>query len=533
MPVPLGTNAAHLGTVGRGTLLAVVLLAPAALAWPSIEGWTALGIALAALLAVWLLQRSLAEHTAVPGHWMHLAMLSLWLLGTFHMLRGGMAGVEARPRPLGGQFEASLATQAAMIALMVLLAQDWLERGRLASILPTAAGLAAVGAALAGLLLGTRPESRLMLAMMGWTGTAMFCRPLWSRLTVLGDGDNRPGRRIGRSVRLGAAVAAAAGLAVLCPPGVVLALVAAAVTLLVAAVLVRAATMRYLALALLAATLAAAHARDLGWIRAPAWPPAPAAWIGRGGSALAAMRPWTSGLALLIDTIGWGGVAWLLGCLLIALARAMRAAIANDLHGRALLGGMTLVLATIAWLTPQGLFSPGINVLFAAVWALWPITMGLPTGRHSGWRVFAVVAALALVLALVGRIGLLSWMALSLGGDDIVLHLFVGWLMTQMLLWLLSPRPRGVLLAVAVSVLAAGLGEALQAGLSSRSAQWHDFFGHLHGTALATALYLVCRAALWSESPDMPARPDDPSQTGPKKPLAAAGGRCSPQGGRR
>ncbi|MFW6146609.1 MAG: hypothetical protein ACOC7R_04670 [Planctomycetota bacterium] len=518
MPVPLGTNAAHLKTIGRGGLLTVILLAPMTLMWPSVEGWTALGIAMTALLAVWLGYRALTGGTQVPGHWVQAALLSLWLLGTYHVLGGGVAAVDGPSRALGGQVEASLATQAGWIALLMLLTQDWLAAGRTASVVPTALGLAAIVGAFTGLLAGTRTDGRLMLAMMGWTGAAMLCRPVGGRLKALGDADEPPWRRLGPRVRLGVAAIAAAGLSVLCPSSVVLALAAAAVTLLIAAVLVRTGRLRYAAVAVLAAALAGAHARDLGWLRLPAWPRGAAGWIGRGGTALAETTPWTSDLALLIGIIGWGGVAWLVGCLLIGLALAMRTAIRNDLHGRALLGGMTLVLAATAWLTPGGLFSPGVNVLFAVVWALGPMSLGRQPPLRSGWRVFAVATALSIVLALVGRIGLLAWMAVSLGRGDTLLHLFVGWIITQMLLWLLSGRRLAVPVAVGVGVLTAGLGEVLQAVLSTRSAQWRDFIGHLEGTALAVILYLLVRLSLWSESPDLPARTRDDRPHAPEGP---------------
>jgi len=497
VPVPSGTNAAHLRTLGRGALLLTVVLAPVTLMWPSIEGWTALGVALAALLGLWLIDRSLTENTRVPGHWMHLALMSLWLLGTVHMFSDGMTPATTRPRPLAGQFEASLVTQAGLIAVVVLLAQDWLAGGAAPAIVTTAAGLAAVAAALLGLLIGTRSDSDLMLAMMGWTGAAMICLPLAARRQTAGEPLLR---RVERRGRLGVAVIAAAALSVLYPPSVVLVMAAAAATLLIASALIGRGAVRYLAVALLAGGLAAAGARDLGWLPMPAWPRGVAGWVGHGGEALSDVTPWTSSLALLNGTVGAGGVAWLAACLLIGLALAMRTAIRDGRHGRALLGGLTLVLVTTAWLAPGGLFSPGINVLFAALWALGPAALGRRSPQRRGWRVVAVAGALSIVLALVGRMGLLSWMAFSLGGSDTLLHLFVGWLVAQMLLWLLSGRPLAIPIGVGLSVLAAAAGEVLQAVLSTRSAQWRDFIGHLVGTALAAMLYLLARLSLWSES---------------------------------
>jgi hypothetical protein len=114
-----------------------------------------------------------------------------------------------------------------------------------------------------------------------------------------------------------------------------------------------------------------------------------------------------------------------------------------------------------------------------------------------------VVVCLSLTLALVGKVGLLIWAGARHGHGDDVLHVFIGWLVTHVLLWLFISRKRGPYIAVGLSLLGAAAGEIAQVCLSSRSAQARDLIDHAIGAAFAVAIYTVCRVCLWSESPDV------------------------------
>jgi len=504
VPLPVGTNARHLRQIARWSLLVMVLSAPLALWWPSIQGWAALGAAALAIWILWLCWRCLTGATDVPGHLVYLALAGVWGLACYHAARWHGMPPPGQPRPLMGQFAASLAVHIALTALLILLVQDLLARKRLGSLIPTLFGAAAIAGAVVGLLTSRRSEGRLMLGLMGFTGVSVFCWPLWRRRS---GGDTTvltTWRRAERTGRVGLALVAATGLAVLCPISVLVATAAAAITLVVAAACLPGRRTAFGLAALIAAVSGAAHAWTLGWIRSPAWPRTLADWIGRGGDGLIQRGPWINDLRLLVGAVGWGGALWLLAWLMICLVWGLWGVRRRPReHARAVLACFAAVLAATAWLSPGGLFNPAVNVTFAAVWAIWPAALSRRANRHSGWWVLAVVVVLSLTLALVSRVGLLAWAAGVYGGDDDLLHIFIGWLITHVLLWLLTNRRFGAWIAVGISLAAAAGGEAAQAYFSSRSAQPADILGHAKGAALAGVIYVICRACRWSESPDV------------------------------
>jgi len=506
VPVPTGANAKYLREILRWSLLVVVLSAPLVLWWPSIEGWTALGMATLAIWLLWLSRRTLTGATDVPSHPLYLALLGVWALACYNAARWGWTSVSAESRPMLGQLAASLATHISLVALLAMLIQDLLAHRPLSKAIVTLFGISVLCGAVGALIVTQRDEGRLMLALMGWTGLSVLCWPLWQRSGKDAAGRRALWRRIERYGRMAIATVAAVVLSVLCPTGVLVTTGAAAVALLIAAICLRGKAAPLALAALVALISCGAHAWNVGWIRLPAWPRTTADWLGRGGDALVEFGPWTNDLALLAGTVGWAPTLWLLAGLLAGLIWALWPARhgGRDEQSRAVLASLTIVLATAAWLSPGGLFNPAVNVTFVAVWAVCPAALGRNTKRRSGWWVFAVVVCLSLALALVRKVGLLIWAVTLHGRDDDVLHVFIGWLTTHVLLWLFTSRKRGPYIAIGISLAGAAAGEIAQICLSSRSAQMKDLLGHAIGAAFATAIYVVCRACLWSESPDMP-----------------------------
>ncbi len=508
MPAAPGANAKNILSIARGSLLAMILAAPMALWWPSTEGWTALVVATGLLWLCWLCRRTVAGQTDIPGNRFHLALAGIGVIACVHLVLGGSQSTGGRS--LHGQFDASLVTHICLLALLVVLVQDLWGRVRLRSPGPTLFGSFVLGGGLMGLVFSTRPEGKLMLAMMAWTGLAMLCLPLW-RHYVAPAGARTPIRwRNRRFWRLTPILMAAIALAILCPAGVPIVTAAVALTLAGGAAFLPGQRKNFALAGLIAAISAATHLASIGWIQHPAYPVSMADWFGRGGQALLDVGPWACNFSLLIGAVGWAGALWLViclgACLLAALLTARTAA--PGAQARILLSVLVAQLATITWLSPGGMFTPGVNVVFAVVWAMWPSAVGKPVRRRSGWWMLAVLVLLTLALALVRRMGLLVWVVRMYDRGDGTLHLFTGWIVTQMLLWLLSRRRFGAVIAMAVTLSAAGLGELAQWKLSSRSAQTSDVLNHAKGAACALVVYLICKACLWCESTDIVVRPE-------------------------
>jgi VanZ family protein len=140
-------------------------------------------------------------------------------------------------------------------------------------------------------------------------------------------------------------------------------------------------------------------------------------------------------------------------------------------------------------------------VSLALLWGVLPGVSGHPARRRSGWLLLAGVAPLMVMLAVSRRLPLL---VRALAVDDKLQHAAAGLLLTLALLWLVAGRRRLlVAAALALSVAGALLGEGVQ-WFTTRAVEVEDLIAHLLGAAIALGLFLLVRAALWSESPDVP-----------------------------
>ncbi len=511
MPIPVGTNASHLRTVSRWTLLGVLLVAPVSLWWPTRAGWAALLAGTLAVWVLWLCWRTTAEKTDVPGHAMHLALLVAVGITVYHLIGHALAPSPARPNPLKGQMDMSLVTQLALLALLVMLTQDLLPTIESAGAAPALFGASMVAGALAGLLAAGAGGGRVMLALMGWAGLALWCWPFWpiDRGGPPGEWLPPPQRRwIGRHAGLLLALAAAVVLTGLCPAALPVVTGAATGTLLLATVFLAGRRSHLAQAAVAVGALAAAEVWAVGWIARPDWPNDLTDWIGRGEMALVADSP-AAGWPMLHHLIGWGGVLWLCVCLLGCLARALAAAgrAERGRQERALLATFAAVLITAALLTPGGLFCPAVNAAFILTWAAIGQLTGREARRRSGGWVLAAALLFGLLLGVVPKGGLLTWTAAVYRPGDIVLHGLSGWMITQVMLWLFGRTRRGALLAVAMSMAGAAAGEIAQGLFTRRQAQWRDIGVHAVGAAIAMVIYAVCRLSLRAESPDATPRP--------------------------
>ena len=478
----------------RTGLLAVLLTAPAALWWPSIPGWAGLTAALLAVWGCWLCWRVVVGQRDIPAHPIHLALGVVIALATAHLLGTGLPKPPVDDGQIGGEFLASLMVHWGLLGLLVVLCQDLLPRSALASAGETAFALATLAGSLAALATARLTEGRLMLAMMGWAGLAVFARPLAADAPARGKA-----ARLARIVRPAGLLAGAATLAALCPPSLAVTAGALSVTLLIAAALLPGRRAPWLIAALVAAASAVIQAAALGW-RLPPWPAGPVGLLGRGEQALVHYGRGVGGFRLLVEAFGWlGAGAFALG-LLGSLVWAMWPARAQPrtLHGRALLTALAAVLALAAWLAPGGMFNPAANVVLGVVWAVLPLAFGRQASRRSGWWLLAYTAAICLTIGLVRHRGLLMWMLFSFGRGQLMAHTLVAAYVTLLLLWLMDGR-RGRPWAALALGMAAGPGGELAQNLLAHKAQWEDVAAHLVGVTGALVAYLLCRAARWAE----------------------------------
>ena len=462
-----------------------------------------------AVLAVWMLWlcwRTTAGRREVPGHMVHLALLAVVVVEGYHLARG--AGLSQGVNELSGEINVSLLIHVGLIALVVMLVQDLLPGVTADGWGGLLFGLAGVWGALAGLNAARAAEGQLMLAMMGWTGLAVLCRPLWrprDGTVEIAAGHDRSRSGIWQWACILPVVGMALVLAVLCPPSVTVMMGAAGAALLLGACCLPSRRKHWAWGGLAILVSAAIQAWALGWIRHPCWAAGPFGWLGRGEQALVEVSVWGSGLLFLAGIIGWGGVL----AFAVGLAACLIPAIVGGRHRRdsdpvrELLTVFAAVLAAAALLSPGGLFSPAVSLMFAVVWAVLPGTFGRRRTRRSGWWLLIPGAVLCLMAGLAGRRGLLGWTVSAYRRGDITLHIVVGGLLTLSLLWLLDRHRWGPWVAIAVAVAAGVGGEVAQRFFSTHQPETVDVLSHAAGVLSAAVLYVLCKACRWCESPDV------------------------------
>ncbi|NQU74703.1 MAG: hypothetical protein HQ546_00135 [Planctomycetes bacterium] len=513
MTVPLGTSSEALARIARWSLRTTILAVPLTLWWPSIEGWAAFAAAVLTVWLCWFCWRMTSGRTEVPGHLIHLALVGILAVGSYHLIGSQLNPAAKIHRALCGEFNAALVVHVALIALVVMLAHDLLGRADTGSLAATVLGLVVISGSLTGLAVARPEQGRIMLAMLGWAGVAILCRPFWrlsaAQTTPGGHGVYKAHLAV-ECLRALAVLAAAVALSVACPPSVVLMTAALAATLVLGACCLPARRRWWAWGAVAAAVATGIQLWGLWPVRWPAWPSGGLGWLGRGEQAILELPVWDWSLSVLVGSVGWVGVLWFLagltGCLVWAMRHA-REANAGD-HARGLLTAVAAVVATTAMLTPGGFFNPAVNVVFAVTWALLPRAFGLRPINHSGWWLLAGIVGVSLMLGLASHRGLLMWMTAAVGRGEITLHVVVGALITLALLWLLHRRRWWALLAAGLSLVAGGIGELAQEVISTHQGEWIDAAGHAAGALAALILFILCRASRWSESPD--ARRKDP-----------------------
>ena len=511
MAIPTGTTARQLGAIARWTLAGVVIAGMLAWWWPGYRAWGATAAALAVVLTLWLLWRTVDADRSLPGHPVYGALLGPALILGWHLARTGFIPPSSDAPGLLGALNISTIYQMALLGLGILLVQSLLPRAAAHAGVLSVCGLAMIAGSAAAIFLGHphTPVIRGALTMMGCSGIGVWLAPLWGvERGPSGDALTRPHPLHHPAVRcacLLVAAAAAAVLAISAPYETMLAACIAAIVVLLNGVIFHRSRRKLLAIGgalTVGAAVAAVFLRpalpNFGGVRD--------SWFGRGEEAFADVSAADSGFVVLAEMIGWAGVAWLtagLGICIVGLMIRARSHPPAD-QARATAWTVATALASAAMLMPGGLFFPSATLAAALTWGLLPMMLGHTPRKRPGVLLLGATLAMMAMIGLSRTQGLPSWSAMALGGDKNFLHGPAGFLLAMIVAWLVGRRNVWLGLAgIAAVALAGGAAEWLQSMLVSwRGAETQDWVYHATGASLAVLPYLLAVGSRMCESPD-------------------------------
>ena len=522
-----GTTARQLGSLARWMLACLVVVAMMAWPRPSMISWGALVTGMMATLLLWLMWRIVAGDTTVPGHPVQWVLLVPAAILAYHLSRQSLLGCPDSASDVKGALNVSMLFQLGLLAVGVMLSQSLLPRAAqhtgVLSVCGAAMMLAPVGA---GITDGLAVEAmRDSLAMLGFAGVGVWLSSLWGvgwRVELWPDEQRmgRPGSSLpihAQSLRVVItviAVAAAAALTWLSPRSAILcACILGGVLLLGGLVFPHRRGLLLIAGGVLSAgALATAVVTlPLAGLSAHVGQAGP---LGLGEAAFGRIGASSSGLAVLAWTIGWGGLCWMAGGLLVCVVWLMshaRRRRAWD-RRRAIVWTWTTAVSSCAMLSVGGMFTPAMVMAAAFTWGLMPQMLGRPNKARWGGVVLIVMVALAIVVGIAKDRGLISWAAdatMRSPRADKWMHMGVGALLTLTLAWLLGAKRIWLgLVGIVLAAAAGGVGELMQWGFQ-RTMDVRDWYAHLFGCLAAVGPYLLCMGARWCESADVRQRGAD------------------------
>ncbi len=458
MAIPIGTTSRQLQSLARWSLMVVFVLGMFAWTAPSYYAWGSLVGGLLAVLAIWILARTVAGDRTVSVHPIQLVILTVGIIVSYHLSRNAL-GVDNSGDDLAGAMDMSMFFHLLLLALAVMLSQDLISTVQNRLLVPAVLGASMMAGAGFGLLIGDQ-LSRWSLTLLGLAGLCVWLSPI-AELNRAAAGFESLRIRIARIVW---------------PMVAIVALACFGAFVIVA-----------------------------GDFDTPSIGPGPKGAFGSGGAAFTSVWAGNNGFAVLGLATGWVGLSLAVGGSLASLGYMLARASwpLGFAKVRPILWVAAALLAGGAFVCPGGWSSPGITLAVAMTWAALPAALSRPVKTVWGAVLVVILVGFMLLLGLTMRLGLVFWVARAHGLDDTYMHVMVGFWLALSLAWLVGARNWWAgLLGIVFAAGAGGAGEAMQITLSSRSAQVTDWQAHAVGCGIVVLPYMLAMGARWCESPD-------------------------------
>jgi len=520
MAIPIGATAGQFSSIARWTFACLVVLAVFAWASPSTAGWGAVLIGLLVTLLIWLMCQTTEGRRTVPAHPVQWVLLVPAGILAYHL---GRQSLPTPPDPLShmdGAVNVSMLLQVAMLSLGIMLSQSLLPKAAQHVVALGICGAAMMSAPLAARLYGDESVQamRHTLALLAFAGVGVWLSSLWgvgwrTEVWTPERRGKKPRASSGASVKVARVAIVAVAAAVSCwltwvsPPAAMLAAAALGGVVLLGGVVFpgnRAVLLVAGGVVTGGALLASGIVPRLAEISLNA---GEMGLVGLGELAFGRVSASDNGLTVLAWTIGWGGVWWMAGGMVVCIAYLMSRARTRRAwdRRRVIVWTWATVLSSCAMLSVGGLFSPAMVLSASLTWGLMPRMVGRGGEERSGGVFLLVLAAMAVVLGIARNGGLIHWSVSALFAApriDKYLHVGTGVFLTMTMAWLMSARHKW--LGVVGICLAAGagvLGEVVQLAFQ-RQMDLRDVGAHLVGCAAGAIPFLLCMGARWCESPD-------------------------------
>jgi VanZ family protein len=500
--LPIHTTSRHLSAIARWLLVVLILMGSLTWWFAGYGVWAGLASGLLTVLVIQLMSQIAAGDTSLPGSPVHAVLVPAALILIWHLGVSGMGG-RGLSAGLEGDVTSSLLLHLALLSLGIMLVQELLSAAASGAVVLMLGGLAMIGSAALGMLLGPPEQPHGALAMLGFAGVGVLLTGFWpprDEEANYEDGPHWSQHPLVRRGRLAVAAAGAVALAVAAPVQAGAVSVVAGLAMVVGAVAFGSYRRRLLGGGVL---LLVCGAAAWLWLGEPLWRVElvlAASPIGRGE--LADVEPADGGLRFLGGMIGSLGVAATAAVFVLVLA-GMLVRSHPDRHypARAVVWLATATVAGMAMLATGGMFTPSVSLGLILTWGLLSPMLQRQAPRRSGWIMLVVLAMLVVLLGLTRRAGLAIWMPVALRLGDKFVHGLAGFLLALVLAWLLGRRRWywGLAGAAIAASLALG-GEAMQYLLTERNAEWADALAHLAGSGLGAVLYLLAHGARLTES---------------------------------
>ncbi len=506
MAIPVGKTSSQLEALARWMLAGVIIFGVFTWWWPQYRSWGALAAGLIIVFVLWLLERIVASERLIPGHPIHLVLLGPAIVLTVHAVRDGIETDVGGPLGFGGALDVTMLYQFALVSMGVMVTQSLMPRAARHEAVLSLCGAAMMGGAAVAMASQKTAAIASSLSLIGFGGVGVWLSPLWG---LAPENPDQPDRNILRwpPVRIACVsvgVAAAILLAMESPRQAAFAGGALAAALIVGGIVFH---QRRFPL-LIAGGLLAVAAVGLRLFTIPTLPAFDASSegiFGRGEAAFAYERNHQNSLAILVATIGWGGVAWLAGgaflCMVFMMSHARRGHRGDQ--ARAIVWTAATVTTSLSLLTAGGLFLPVSTLAATFMWGLLPSMLGRPQRKRPAVMLLAPMVVMVLMLWMIRNGGLVVWSARVFGLDDKFLHGVGGFIMAMLLAWLMGVRKIYLgLIGIALAAASGGIGEWLQSMTPTRQVEGADWEAHAIGCAIAILPYLLCIGSRWAESAD-------------------------------